>query len=605
MSVALQPAAFARRAVCEGQVLTGGPQSAAYNTETIQAALTAGGFVYLTVPGTYLINDTLIIGSDTYFCGVPGVVLKLAPATNKAMLVNSALDTARSATVTIAWTEGVIATVTWTAHGLDESDYVCFQGAAQTTLNNVFAVDEVIDANSFTIRLRRRGTATGSGTITGFKCDKNFHIEGITFDYDYANNASAAQTYDRHACVIMYAGNFSIRKCIGKNVYKYAFNTAAAADYVIEQVSGYNCAEVLKTYGPCVNGNIRGLYGHARDDFATVQAKEPATFIAYQPAFGDIYGVTFESVQGSSQGPTQSGCVVVYASDNEIISDVVYRNCVLYSENGNGLVIKNGDTFTGTIDSVRIENINSAGKSSTNYPINVGCNVRLLTVDGFTPAANDLTTQLLRQESTSTIDTLSIRGIVFRNTSWSSATAYVINLNGGIGTAEIADCNLALNTSNGRFINLGTGTLGPITLRNNRLSGLSRIMLVAAGGANDRKVNLLNNNITQQSGASGIPTLTKTFFNLNGNAFTDIPNGVIAPQTTAGLMAVISGSGNQFLGTSVAVVCSGSSTADIMSLDFTVDPAATGINATDGNVAKRLATGAIMAANGSAWADLN
>lgn len=578
--------------------------AATRNAEQIQAALDKGGLIHIGGDGVFYVNKTLVIGSHTHLRIAPRVMLKQSAASNKSMCVNRAAVLPQTATVTIAWTEGSVATVTWAEHGLDTSDYVCFQGANQTEFNNVFRVNEVIDANSFTIRLYRRGTATGSGTITGTKCDKNFVIEGGDWDYNFAENPSSPQTPNRHAIVIAFAGNFALRDVITRNAYKYGLSLCATSDYLVERFGSYRCADMLKQYGPCANAKFNGVFGESDDDGFTIQAKEPAAFIAYQQAFGDVFGVLVENVNVAANGPTHAGGVVVYASDNEQIERLRFKNVLSYAKNGNGIVLKNGDTFTGTLGEITVENANSSGKTGTNYCVSVGCNVRKLVIDGFNPAAADLTTQLIRQENTSTINVLRISGVRFRNTSWSSAVAYMINLNGNVDAAEISEVDVSLSTSNGRFLTLGTGTLGPITFRNVNIDGVSRLMIVNAGGANTRQLNIIGCRFKAQAGASGILCQTLTVINLQGNALENWPNGFVSCLTTAGKMAIVHGDGNQILGTTVAVVCSGSSMADIVSLSIPVDPAATGILTTAGNIAKRLATGRIMRADGAVWADV-
>jgi hypothetical protein len=70
--------------------LTAGDASAASaNVTALQAALTAGGMVTITVPGTYFVNATLTIPSNTKLSGVPGVTLKAAPSMSASILQNA------------------------------------------------------------------------------------------------------------------------------------------------------------------------------------------------------------------------------------------------------------------------------------------------------------------------------------------------------------------------------------------------------------------------------------------------------------------------------------------------------------------------------------
>ena len=150
------------------------------NTRIIKGIMANAGQISLTPSGTYLVNDTLTIQSNTFLYLAPGVTLKQAPNTNTRMLVTKGYNdlVAGGTTVTITWSAGLIATVNWTAHGLTNKDFVVIKDAAQGEFNNIFPVFTVTDANSFTVFLTRLPTTTATGTIKAIKCTTDFWIGG-------------------------------------------------------------------------------------------------------------------------------------------------------------------------------------------------------------------------------------------------------------------------------------------------------------------------------------------------------------------------------------------------------------------------------------------
>jgi hypothetical protein len=145
--------------------------TASANVTAINACLAAGGRVSLSTPGTYSINNTLIIGSNTTLVLGPAVTIFQAASTNKNMLVNSAYNTFSTTTsVTLGTPTGMSVPVTWTAHGFSVGQYVLISGASPSNYNGVFRVATVTDANTFTYlmdRLPSNGLATATYSSGG------------------------------------------------------------------------------------------------------------------------------------------------------------------------------------------------------------------------------------------------------------------------------------------------------------------------------------------------------------------------------------------------------------------------------------------------------
>lgn len=113
--------------------------NATQNTNAIQTALNIGGHVYLGSPGTYQINQTLIIGNNTALELGDGVTIQLAPNSNCNMLNNS--NTA-SGNTNIRLTGG-----TWDYNGPNQSGgnltliSILLNNVTGLTINHVTAIN--------------------------------------------------------------------------------------------------------------------------------------------------------------------------------------------------------------------------------------------------------------------------------------------------------------------------------------------------------------------------------------------------------------------------------------------------------------------------------
>jgi len=153
-------------------------QSGAENYRAIQAALTAaadGGTVSLTRPGTYEIDDTLVIEPNSKFALGEGVSIKMQGGINKSLLRNSAMYATPSA-VTLTWTSGINLQINWTNHGLVVGDYVSLGNITPAAFNGVYRVKTVTDANTLQVNLYRDPTFIGRISVTNGSAT-------ITFQY--------------------------------------------------------------------------------------------------------------------------------------------------------------------------------------------------------------------------------------------------------------------------------------------------------------------------------------------------------------------------------------------------------------------------------------
>ncbi len=443
----------------------------------------------------------------------------------------------------------------------------------QTVYNNVFPVHNVIDANSFQVILPRAPTLAPGGTILAYDCDTDIEIDGLSLDYNKAENNIGGQGTYRHAAVFGCIGRSTFKNYTARNVDKYAFNTMADADCRYENIKGYDCAEIFKHYGPSQGHTVDGIYGDAVDDSSTVQAREPTTFIAYQPFYGDIINPSIRNVHVNTGAGTSSGAIVIYASDFEQIEGVSMEDINCHSDSGSGFIIKNGDTFgVGKINSVIVKNLRaSTGTATTKYAVNIGTNIDVIRFIGMMPKNQDSATSFFRQESASRIRSIVVEDLYVYNTGWPSpSSAYVWNFNGSVDSALFVGGNVSVDPAQGRFITIGSGTVRKVSFDNFVMETGNQFGIKQAGAATETIIEMRGCRVRNVTTGWDVRSLAR--FILTGNTFDTMSNGVIRPTTTAGLMARVYGEGNTFTSAS-PLTPQAPSTVEVYSWDIAIDPA--------------------------------
>jgi len=588
---------------------------AAANTTAIQAALTAGGLVQITTPGTYYINDTLVQPSFTDFVGVPGVILKQYAGTNKLMLKTAAYDATPTA-VTLTWSAGVEVSVAWTAHGLTTEDYLVIEGAAQYAYNTIAKVGSVTDANNVVVQLQRVPSGSPTGTILARKATRNFSIRNIQFDYDYTNNPSGAAT-NRFTTIIGYAGNFVLDRMQALNIYKYGINVGAVQDYTLLNCVGVgtqsgSSSEALKTYGPARNGLIIGLTGTTTDDFGSIQPTEDALFATYRWTSGDISNIKFIGSRGQSSGGT--AIHPIYCDDNYLVDDIFFEDVHGQTTHAAGSIVaitRNASGTTGIFGNIEINGVHGSTAGATAYAVALGGSAasgNKIKVTGVDARAarqvyglSGLTCKHVEVEGcirNVTTDTntaiyfnncamkhLAIRNNLFAQTAASSA--YGIELvNSGTATESI---DITGNTFNGatnlRGMQLFLGTVRRIKVADNHMRS-SGDQLVLVNGAVAATLTLRDNDtdsaavvsITSASAAVALTVVSE------GNVATANSNGFYRiTQTTNANAVTIRSANNVITNAAHITVVSGSPTIAVYGWDVRIDPiAVTGLAATVG-----------------------
>ena len=149
---------------------------ASVNLAAINSALSLGGFVTLTIPGTYYINGTLLIPSNTRLVLGAGVIIRRLQGTNATMLRNV---NANSFPFSITTLTAVANNITGSngigylgnavcsgPHGLSVGNFVFIGGAVPNDYNGVWKVVAVPNATTFQYALSYFNGPAESVTLT-------------------------------------------------------------------------------------------------------------------------------------------------------------------------------------------------------------------------------------------------------------------------------------------------------------------------------------------------------------------------------------------------------------------------------------------------------
>lgn len=591
--------------------------SAALNTVAIQAALNKTGLVTLSVPGTYLISNTLIISSATYFMVGPNVTIKLASGTNKCMLLPAAWQNYLTpTTVTLTWSAGATMSVAWTDHGLTTRDYVYIAGAGQREYNNVFRLLTVTDANNFTVELFSLPTTTPTGTTTALACTRDFTVDGGVWDYDRTNNASVSD-FNADCFGIFAAANATIRNCTFINFHRGVTSGA------ISQVTFDRCSYVgdlavaqegHKTYGPANWVTIRNGTFRSTDDGSSVQTKETAVSQWTGIPFGDIYHLTYENCDAQSSGSVAAGAFPLYLSDNEIAEDIRYINCRGYSSNGSGFVIKYGNTYTtGKCTSVAYEHCEgSTNTPALQFPFSIAAAVDVVDINNLSVVPGNLTNNCVKINTNAIIKALTVRNLRFVNSTWPSSSAFFVSQVATCENVKFENCFVGGNASFNLYSCSATaaGALYSVTFDNVNLTTASRLCQITSAVTQKHSVTLRNCYLKSVTSAVDLQSSAISRVHLYGNYFDTITN-LIRPNTTATLVAQVFGSGNTLNAVTNVMGAANSATCEWYTFDVPIDVGATGFvktttgqyafNTSAGGARGTLVANRLVTCNGTNW----
>ena len=368
--------------------------TAAQNTLAIQKALNVRGSVSISCPGVVYFSGGLIGYSKTIVRLSNLTTLRLANGSNNLLFKNLQYD-AVPVSVSVAWTSGHIATVTWPLHGLSVGDYVTYQtSGTEYRFNTTLPVLAVSDANTYTVYLPYPPTAAPTG-VTAVKCDTDIWIEGGTFDYNGANQTVGGNNNTMGIILQNCARSRVNTRVINTN--KYGLYLGGVADIDLN-FSAASRSDGCKVYGPA--NNIRGkVSGNSKDDFFSFQANEAVAF-PYNKTVGDIFDCDVTVNGNTDPAGASSGCALIYIKTNEITDNIVLRGEANASLNA-GVSIKYGaDGGSGRVGRVVLDNMNfnSDATAGDQYGINIACPFDWITARGnFNP--NSTTQAFLRSNT--------------------------------------------------------------------------------------------------------------------------------------------------------------------------------------------------------------
>lgn len=387
------------------------------NTRIIQAALDQTGTVELVGDGVIYINNTLIIRSNTHLKLSKNLVIRLAPNTNKCMLMNEKWGaTAKQVTAisvsnpVIAGTAAVLVTATVATHAKSPGDYVFIHGVVPDIYNGVWKVHSVPDANNLTYILAYDvgdSIAAGAGTqvpvipTTGAytpalapagmymrDADVNITIEGGEWDYD-GYRQTTPESYLKHAIYIRKVGNVCVKNLTMKNVTKYAIAIGNAYNGLCENIELDTISDGVHWIGSGDNLVARNIKGKSGDDFVVAGQSDYWFYLDPEYVFGD-----FGTVYSENLKPRQSFSVCKYygMSTNTIRNFACHDVGGLISGSVGHILIYNDTTGVGSESggaTARTVNISASidqGYSKASLDIGGGITVNELVVPNLTCA---------------------------------------------------------------------------------------------------------------------------------------------------------------------------------------------------------------------------
>ena len=549
--------------------------AATANTARIQAALTAGGLVQILAPGTYYINDTLTIYSNTDFLLGEGVKLKMADsAGGKPLLQNYAFSRRASAVaVTLTWSSGITAAITgWTAHGCEVGDYVWLQGATLSCYNIVgylSAADSA--AGTATVVLLRLPSGAVSGTIEALKCDRNITVRGGIFDYNYPSNTAGDALLTSHAINLGIVQNLKLLGVQAMDAQKYCFMTGAVRDFHYEDCgTQFNNSDLLKVFGPAVNGIIKNTWGSCGDDGVSVQTRVPSAFVNMDWTYGDCIGV---HVDGTDINTSLAGVSICgfYPSQNEKMIGMKASRIGGYAAGGYGVKCFAENSASDTIDSLEIDTITAnCIDGFKTQQTGGGLIIRRLVIRGLQSQMQSTSSTQMTINGSTTIESGDVSCVINDAAFGASGSQYAVVLNGGFYDLTLR--GKVNGGSTGRFCNVlsqSAGTIGTLRTILDQRTGDTAVVVPAtsvAGGVYE---------------FTGCDTVMAAIINLTvngtiifggGNKFHNASNGLVRPTSTPTIDIRSDGS-NKLTGTSAwIVVPSGTPVLTVYGWDIAIDP---------------------------------
>lgn len=403
---------------------------AGQNFKNISDALSRKSRVVVDYDGDVFINDTLLISDNTEFIVTPRTWLKQSPGINKAMVVTrNTFDPWSS--ISISWSSGKIATVTWTNHSLTPGKSIVINGATQPEWSDIFDVVTIVDVNTFTIALPFIPSAAPTGAILAKVCHENIRVD-VNLDYNFTQNNTALSTNSKRMAGVFAFLKDSVINVRSRDVFKYGCLVAGAKNVYGRVVSTAPVnSDSVKLYGPLNNVTFDAT-AIAPEDSASIQALEPAAFINYMPCVGNV-SQSFISVQASVT-TAGSGAAVIYSDPTYTQDFVGVTNSKLISVNADipALAIKPGATFSAATSKLKNVNITNCDiVNGVGHGLSVTTAIQKLRLSDVSFNGNNAPTTryLINIAAGAVIDTLVVESSKFVGP-WPGTTNYGITING-------------------------------------------------------------------------------------------------------------------------------------------------------------------------------
>lgn len=498
---------------------------AASNYAKIVAALSSYNSVTVS-GGVVFINDTVVVPSGKSFKTEAGTTLKMASGSNKMVICNDGLLRAFS-TATVTWSaaNGRLFNVAWVSHGLSVGDGFCIQDASPVFWNTVYRVAAVVDASNFSAYAVEQPSAQPSGAVNIKKLDSNTVID-IVADYN-SRGGNVGLIRETMGSIFAFVKDSDIKIRID-DTSKYVSQISGALNVDIS-CSGHSNSDIMKFYGAI--RDIRGtVSGTSHDDCFSFQAKEPAEFIAYQPAVGSIKNITVSdfSVEQVEAGQSHSGGIVVYSDDENELSGIVIKNGNVTDSTSPALTIRAGNTFTPTAALIKDVTVDSVGMAGGTGVFNSTVTTKLQKLVIKNPIVNRTTTgaRLIEITSAAAINQLTISNWVFDASAYTSGSTYFVNLQGSVDQFLLDNSKIegSVSGNQGRLMQIGAAGVKSAKLRDCKISYLNQVCSSQTGASVTLQFEYDNCNVSNCNG--GFLASSNADALLIGSAFDTITQGV-------------------------------------------------------------------------------
>jgi len=559
-----------------------------------------GGFGYILVSGgvpTGNVFTTLslsVVGPanpGSYYSAVPTQGTIINPATGASVCTGTAAFTGGSVVnaitpVSLSWnsTTPQQVTVNWTSHPFSNCAQQCWaaiSNASPSAFVGTFLVENVINANSFTVRLKRNpagvSPTVASGTsIVAMQADSNIIIDGGAWNYNGSNN-NAGNGFNLGASVIIFAAaNVEIRNLNLIQPRQDTIIFAAVSDAHLHDISdtGVGATQFFECQGMCYNVELDHITTTGLDDGMSFLTRipSPSQFSSVALSYGDVANSGFRHINRMSPSNVNTlatGIAVFFASATEYMGGNYARDITgsLYGAIGGpdiACVALSALAANSQIDTFEAENINCTGTWSFRITNGTAAGATL-TVNHWTAkhlTCNPQETTPGNQEGEECLQvTAGVtfgRGIIERmnysSTAHTSGSVWLAEIGATFTELDFIDCVvLGPNLSNPvGMLNLTAGSVpGQITFERVKQTNTSAMLADNSTTATAFTVTIRDSTVNANevvailAGAAG----SSRNYVLRDNTFTGLANGAIDVITGSATTTVnVFSSGNSIAG---------------------------------------------------------